>query len=462
MSKTVVFPPRHLRRIIERLLESPPQPVRCSVGIAHLPDGVQYLVRDSPDSITPYQNGSRTQCLMVSVTAREPDENTLNSPLQSEAALAHLVFGQGAMEGQIWGRAKMIPGSNENHSRSWAAIDGILLPGPGFDLLQVNSPPSSASSDRRPAALLSGQRERWSRTIGALGLQVWQRLTSLKIAIVGCGRTGSLIATTLARMGVRDLTLIDPDTVEEHNLGEMDGISEADLGRNKAEAMAEFLRGHCVPNFVGGSFVAVAEPISTAYRAALTADVLFSCVDNDAARLSCGIIATLFHKVLLDVGTGVFEEAALTSSAFSTPQTIKGADIRLLFPAEGCLVCFGNLAHYESALAELVRGKRNPSTSRQPWWQQRQGSLRTLNMLAASIAVQMLCDLVARQIQSSTWSRVQSDSSGAMQVEQIVRQASEPVASCPLCLRTGLGSDGISWRAEESFEVPKLFQADGR
>jgi tRNA A37 threonylcarbamoyladenosine dehydratase len=60
--------------------------------------------------------------------------------------------------------------------------------------------------------------ERWSRLIGALGGQdVWQRLISLSFCIIGTGRTGSLVATTLAKHGVRSLNLIDPDIVERHN-----------------------------------------------------------------------------------------------------------------------------------------------------------------------------------------------------------------------------------------------------
>jgi len=38
------------------------------------------------------------------------------------------------------------------------------------------------------------------------------------VAIIGCGATGSLIGVGLAKMGVNQLTLIDHDTVEAHNI----------------------------------------------------------------------------------------------------------------------------------------------------------------------------------------------------------------------------------------------------
>ena len=61
--------------------------------------------------------------------------------------------------------------------------------------------------------------ERWSRLTGALGGQdVWQRLTSLSFCLIGTGRTGSLVVTTLAKHDVRTLTLIDPDVSESRPL----------------------------------------------------------------------------------------------------------------------------------------------------------------------------------------------------------------------------------------------------
>lgn len=49
------------------------------------------------------------------------------------------------------------------------------------------------------------------------------------------------MAVTLVRLGIPRLTLIDPDLIEPHNLGEMDAVTDADLGRPKAEALADHL-----------------------------------------------------------------------------------------------------------------------------------------------------------------------------------------------------------------------------
>jgi hypothetical protein len=84
--------------------------------------------------------------------------------------------------------------------------------------------------------------EVWSRTIGALQEDVWARLTGLRVAVFGCGRTGSLLSNALARSGIRDLTLIDPDHLEIHNFGEMEAVNIQELGRSKVESVATALR----------------------------------------------------------------------------------------------------------------------------------------------------------------------------------------------------------------------------
>lgn len=93
-----------------------------------------------------------------------------------------------------------------------------------------HGPKESAQDDARATR----SQARWSRTIGALGgYDAWHRLSRLHIGVVGCGRTGSLVAGMLVRLGLRRITLVDEDRVEFHNLGEMEHITERDLGLPK-------------------------------------------------------------------------------------------------------------------------------------------------------------------------------------------------------------------------------------
>ncbi|MBI4636256.1 MAG: ThiF family adenylyltransferase [Candidatus Rokubacteria bacterium] len=175
------------------------------------------------------------------------------------------------------------------------------------------------------------EHERWSRAIGALGLETWLRLRELHYAIVGVGRTGSLLATSLARLGAQSLTLIDPDRLEIHNVDAMDGVRVADVGRAKVDALRDSLAE------VSASperLTALAASVTSvrALVAAKAADVLIASVDTDAARLSCATIAALYAKPLLDIGTGVH--------GVGDGRRL-GADVRLVVPGDRCLLCLG-------------------------------------------------------------------------------------------------------------------------
>jgi molybdopterin/thiamine biosynthesis adenylyltransferase len=146
----------------------------------------------------------------------------------------------------------------------------------------------------------------WSRSIAALGgLPAWNRLVDLRVAMIGCGRTGTLIATMLKHVGVQEIALVDPDRVELHNCGEMDRVDWHDIGATKVSVIAGTLAGDPSPR--SANLVALAEPVDHPEALSLLkrADVIVCCADSDAARLTSAIIATLYHKVLIDVGTGV-------------------------------------------------------------------------------------------------------------------------------------------------------------
>lgn len=67
-----------------------------------------------------------------------------------------------------------------------------------------------------------------------------EKFGSKEVHIVGCGATGSYVAFTLAKMGVRNLHLHDFDLVEAHNLPNQI-FRLRDVGRAKVDALAEII-----------------------------------------------------------------------------------------------------------------------------------------------------------------------------------------------------------------------------
>ena len=82
--------------------------------------------------------------------------------------------------------------------------------------------------------------ERYSRQIlfSGIGAEGQKRLAAGRVAVVGCGATGSAIASLLARAGVGTLRIIDRDYVEPSNLQRQSLFDESDAAESLPKAIA--------------------------------------------------------------------------------------------------------------------------------------------------------------------------------------------------------------------------------
>src|SRR6201981_1729586 len=82
--------------------------------------------------------------------------------------------------------------------------------------------------------------ERYSRQVlfTGIGPAGQQRLLDSRIAIVGCGATGSALASLLARAGVGTLRIIDRDYVEPSNLQRQTLFDESDARESLPKTIA--------------------------------------------------------------------------------------------------------------------------------------------------------------------------------------------------------------------------------
>src|SRR5712675_25320 len=82
--------------------------------------------------------------------------------------------------------------------------------------------------------------ERYSRQIlfRGIGAEGQRRLAAGRVAIVGCGATGSALASLLARAGVGTIRIIDRDYVEPSNLQRQSLFDESDAAQSLPKAIA--------------------------------------------------------------------------------------------------------------------------------------------------------------------------------------------------------------------------------
>src|SRR5260370_7216989 len=98
----------------------------------------------------------------------------------------------------------------------------------------------------------------WGQVVcGGIGAGGQRRLTEARVAIVGCGATGSSLAAMLARAGVGMLRIVDRDYVEASNLQRQTLFDEIDCAESLPKAIAA-----CRKIAAFNSHVVVEPPVS--------------------------------------------------------------------------------------------------------------------------------------------------------------------------------------------------------
>jgi molybdopterin/thiamine biosynthesis adenylyltransferase len=404
-----------LQRCMETLKSGHRRSLLLPAGISRLPDRVEFLVARLSDSDIRAEAGEPALFLRTASSLTEVASRLDSDPAYAPREMAIITIGTGTAAGHLSGYCL---------SRSdCCPLEAVRVVDAGLASIQFKR---FAGPSPSPVESL-----RWSRTVGALGERTWRRLRDLNVAVIGCGRSGSLMANSLARVGVRSITLIDPDRLETHNVGEMDLVSLSDVPSLKVDALAERL-WHSVPHLRVSSI-----PESALSSRALVAlkgtDLFVSSVDNGSARYTAAMLAKLYLRPLLDIGTGIL--GAGTSRQL-------GADIRLILP-DRCLLCFGGLADESAARSGffglVVSGRESPPAV--DWHQQRAGSLRSLNQTATGLALRLLEDFIAARVGESTWIHLDFDRRGIPLLES---RSPSPNPECPACPLAGRGDEGIA------------------
>lgn len=72
--------------------------------------------------------------------------------------------------------------------------------------------------------------------------KMWEHIQASKVVIIGLGAVGTWVAINLVQSGVKNLVLIDNDTIDTTNLHRQYGYYEKDVGRKKGVVLSEKLK----------------------------------------------------------------------------------------------------------------------------------------------------------------------------------------------------------------------------
>ena len=265
-----------------------------------------------------------------------------------------LVYGRRSVAADIW-----LPDGSRRSLGSYRVI--------GNDITRLYSQPCRERES-------NAEHDRQVRMLGAAGQHILQ---ASKVAVVGLGGVGSLVAEYLARLGVGNLILIDPDKIESSNLSRVVGATPVDVetGQLKTQIAVRHARemaSHATLQPVAGdvSHHSVAQVLRDC-------DFIFLAADSMRARL---VVNALSHQYLIPV---IQMGAKIRQDDCGNLEDAMCA-VRHIRPGTGCLWCNGLIDPTQLA----IEAKSDRERKEQAYGvQEPNPSVITLNAVAAAHAV---------------------------------------------------------------------------
>lgn len=154
----------------------------------------------------------------------------------------------------------------------------------------------------RPEPSIGAVPEHARRLAQAFGVETYGRLRKLRIGVVGCSGTGSIVIEQLARNCVGELVLVDPDHVEEKNLNRIVNSSAVDAA--SARPKADVQRRAIEAMGLGTKVVCFDKDLMSVevLRVLSTCDVLFGCMDSADGRHVLNKLASAYLIPFIDLG----------------------------------------------------------------------------------------------------------------------------------------------------------------
>ena len=241
------------------------------------------------------------------------------------------------------------------------------------------------------------RRGKQQRTLESWGEDKQRIIESIRVGVVGLGSVGSIIAEGLARIGVRELVLIDHDVVEEHNLDRLLNAGVKDIGRPKTDVAEAAVRRGASAEKIDVLNIRRKIQNDAAWAAARDCDILICCVDTPVAR-------DLVNRIGLRDGIPVVDGGVEIRTVPSTGNMCAARwKAHVVNPYNQCLRCKGQYSSSDVML-ELDGSWENPTYIRG----QEGGTRRSENVFNASLATASeLLNIAIRMVIADAWWPIQ-------------------------------------------------------
>jgi len=181
----------------------------------------------------------------------------------------------------------------------------------------------------------------FDRQVRAFGADVQRRLSSLRVGVIGVGGLGSALVAHLARLGVAQWVLVDPDIVELTNLNRLVGASAADAqkARPKVYVARSTIRQAVPKATVRALKTDIFNPL--AQRALKACDLLIVATDNHSSRMAANRLAVQYLIPLVHAGFNVTVGEPVKDKPDFRPVTDVSGEFAIPDLGRWCLQCAG-------------------------------------------------------------------------------------------------------------------------
>ena len=265
-----------------------------------------------------------------------------------------LVYGQRSVAADIW-----LPDGSRRTLGSYRVI--------GHEITRLYAQPRrEGESDT--------EHDRQVHMFGAAGQHI---LRASKVAVIGLGGVGSLVTEYLARLGVGNLVLIDPDEIESTNLSRVVGATRVDVetGQFKPQIAVR----HAREMAIDAMLVPIAGDVArdSVAKVLRDCDFIFLAADSMRARLVVNALAHQYLIPTVQMGAKIRRgEGGKLEDAMCA--------VRHIRPGTGCLWCNGLIDPTQLA----IEAKSDNERKEQAYGvQEPNPSVISLNAVAAAHAV---------------------------------------------------------------------------
>ncbi len=316
--------------------------------------------------------------------------------------------------------ARMILGHKDTHAALFEAVNTesnaeVMGVGPDFEYA-----PTLGESGQVDAAF-----DRQVRAFGILG-QV--RIGRMRVAIVGLGGTGSIVAQQLAYLGVRRFLLIDPDVIEPTNLNRIVGATRSDVGSAKVD-VAEMMIKRINPE---AEVTSLREDVGrqTTARSVIATDFFFTCTDSHGSRAVLTQLSYQYFVPGIDLGVRIDVRGGMVTDIVGR--------VQMLAPGLACTSCT-RLLDPEAVRRDLLTEEQRRADPYIVGGRERQPSVVSLNTTVSGIAVTMFMAAVTGAPMRARHEIVLFDSGTVKPI------ANTPDPQCSVCSPQGFLGRGDSW-----------------